>query len=207
MITIICGIPGSGKTTYAAALAVRESKRRTVFTNFAVNPSLALPPVNRKVYRVDGRSFFERDYPEGSLLILDEAALDFDARRWDSFPAAAVEFVKLHRHMKIDLVFVTQALCDIDKKVRSCAEQYIYVVRGLFGFSRILKYSFVRPVSDETSLFKGGVIKEDELTISVKEPSFLGELFSKRIFRPLYYKSFDSYALRSTRPMCRSEKW
>lgn len=207
MISIVCGIPGCGKTTYGVMLAVRECRKRTVFTNFSVVPQKAFPSVNRSIYRIDGKRFFENDYPEGSLLILDEAALDFDARKWDSFPPAAIEFVKLHRHYKLDIVFISQSLSDIDKKIRSCAEQYIYIVKGLFGFSRVLKYRFVRPVSDDTTLLKGGVLGEEELSISLREPSVLGELLSKRIFRPFYYGAFDSFSTCSTRPLVRSVKW
>lgn len=208
MITIVSGIPGSGKSTYAAALAVRACRKRPVFSNFAVNPKFAFPKRNGVVHKLDGKSFFKFSYPPNSLLILDEAALDFDARKWDSFPPDAVEFVKIHRHMRIDIIFISQSLTDIDKKIRTCAEQYISVSKGLFGFSRLIKYEFVRPKSEETSFLKGGELCEEELTLTVREPSLLAQFFTTPIWRPAYYKAFDSFGnCGKPRPFIASERW
>ena len=207
MISIVCGVPRSGKTTYAVSLAVRECRKRVVYTNFGVYPRRAFPSVIGSVYKVEGSDFYKYYYPEGSLLILDEAALDFDARNWSSFPKEAVEFIKLHGHQRIDIVFVTQAYTDIDKKIRGCAERLFYVVKGAFGFSRLYEYKFVRPQSENTTLLKGGVLSEEEFGIKIKEPSILGGFFSRKIWRPAFYRAFDSYSLRGDKPLLRAARW
>lgn len=207
MISIVCGVPRSGKTTFGVSLAVKSCRKRVVYTNFEVQPRSAIPAVIGTVYKVDGSNFYKFYYPDGALLILDEAALDFDARDWKSFPQEAVEFVKLHGHQRIDIVFISQSYADIDKKIRNCTERLYYIVRGHLGFSRLYQYTFVRPMSDDTTLLKGGVLSEEEFGVKIKEPSSLAALFSKRIFRPLYYRCFNSWSLRSDKPVIRAPRW
>lgn len=50
------------------------------------------------------------------LLLIDEATIEVDSRDFKGFKKETKEFMLLHRHYNVDIVFFTQQWDGIDKK-------------------------------------------------------------------------------------------
>jgi len=70
------------------------------------------------------------------MLILDEAALDLNARDWKDRNEGEFNFVILARKLRIDLVFIAQDATDIDKQIRKKMQREIHCrsLKNLFEF-------------------------------------------------------------------------
>lgn len=179
-VTIVIGLPRTGKTTCAAAL-VRQALRKKieVFSNV---PLLG-------AYKIDmHEELGSFAIPEGSLVICDESGLEFDNRDFDkTFKGpkgkALLTWLKLIGHYKCKLVMFSQTV-DIDLKFRSMAG-LMYLCRR----SIIPGFSVFHRVVRRIDVSEDGKTLCDQLTL----PSPFFRLFSARLFRPMYYKYFDSY--------------
>lgn len=177
-VTLFVGLPGSGKTTLAAAFS-RQCKRRKI-------PCYSNVPIIG-AYKLDKSDIGKYDL-SGSVVIIDEAGLEYDNRDYSiQFKGQAgkdaLQFFKLVRHYRCQIIFLSQTL-DFDVKLRSLAGLIYIVRRSLIPFCSIMyKVSRVITVDEDSK----------QLVDAFKMPSFLGCLFSPRVFRPLYYRFFDSY--------------
>lgn len=193
MISLYFGLPGSGKSTIATALAVREGDRilsgksryKYVYCNFPVNHPAVLP------LRFDWLGKYDiRD----ALVVIDEATLYADSRDHKSFRYQTKEFFLLHRHFKVDIALFCQQWDSVDKKIRVITDSVYYVYKGrLTGkfFTRMYKvpYGIIIPDPKKDSSEKLG-----EIVQGYCKPSFLSRLLSPWFFRPRWYKYFDSFA-------------
>ena len=179
-VTLVIGLPRTGKTTCAAAL-VRQARRKKmpVFSNVPLLGS----------YIIDmHEDLGSYNIPENSLVICDEACLEFDNRDFDrTFKGpkgkALLQWLKLIGHYRCKLVIFSQGL-DFDLRFRSMAGLIFLCRRSLIpGFSVFHRVVRTIDVDDE------GKTLCDRLTL----PTPFFRLFSARLFRPLYYKYFDSY--------------
>lgn len=179
MITYVFGSPGAGKTTYACKVALdayRKSKRR-VFCNFDCKVAQRIP--------LDGLGRFT--VPRGSLLIIDEAGIEYNSRSYKSFPKELIAYFKLHRHYGVDIVVISQSWEDVDVTVRRLADR-------LFLIKRLGPFTSVRRV------FKG--VGVDQTTHQIVDfyrfAHLLSALFDRTLlsvfYRGWYYKFFDSFS-------------
>lgn len=176
-VTMFVGLPGSGKTTFAASL-VRYCNKHNIDTYSNV------PIFGAKAY--NWRSDFGNFDMSNSLIVLDEAGLDLDNRAWEkNFDKNKVSYLKLLRHTHNKLVVFSQTWNDCDIKIRSMVGK-LYIVRpSIFPFTSVAIPIFRRiDVDEDTHEFKELYYKD----------SFIFRLFScRRILRPFYYKMFDSW--------------
>ncbi|MBA1147947.1 hypothetical protein H0Z60_12915 [Ectothiorhodospiraceae bacterium WFHF3C12] len=123
MITILTGVPGSGKTLYAVQMLQKAmGEGRECFTDIeGCKLGCAEAPEDW------------RDAPDGALLVYDEAH--------QSFPATGkaglsndprVRDLDEHRHRGLDLVFITQASTRLHHDIRKLASEHIHLQR-VFG--------------------------------------------------------------------------
>jgi len=142
MIRIITGVPGAGKTLYAVAEIVRvlkESKEepRQVFTNI---DGLTLPQVEKL------ESHDWREYPDGSLIVYDEAHQLF---RGTGKPGAAADPIitdmDMHRHRGFDLWFISQYPTKIHHEIRHMADEHVHLLRQ-FGSKAATLYRWPESV-------------------------------------------------------------
>jgi len=126
---IYFGVPGSGKTTFAAYLARKRIKRK----------GIVLSNVNIKgtyeVTRQDIGNYMIKD----CLLIIDEAGLDYNNRNYADKKLKITEeetyFYKYHRHYNVDIAVFSQGYDDMDKKLKTLATRYYIVKRSILpGF-------------------------------------------------------------------------
>lgn len=181
IISAFFGCPGCGKSSVLTIIAQKElrrirkgkSKYSSVFTNFDCDGC----------YRID---FFDlgQFYYHDCLIILDELTLSADNRDWKKFPQRSKEFITLHRHFNIDIIYAVQDWSRAEKTIRENTVQLFYLNRFLF-------WSVSRPV------YRTIAINEyiGDLIMGYRFPTFW-ELISGGLhfyFIQSAWKYYDSY--------------
>lgn len=203
MITCYFGVPGCGKTTLLVKIAQQEirrikrgrSKYKYVFTNFDCVGCYKISFQQLENYLI-----------EDSLILLDELMLDADNRGYKSFPLGIRDFLTLHRHCGTDIIYVTQAYDKVDVKIRALTQDLWYMSKSVIPFCS--QFTSARRIYRKIHISE----EKAELTLGYRFCNFLELLFVsnfKSVFRPFYYKYFDSYDLGSlgSRDWIPLEKW
>lgn len=182
------GLPGCGKTTLLSKIAldaVRSGRYKYVFTNVHV----AIPGVSY----IDFDWLGKYDIHDACVLI-DEAMVHCGDRDYKEFGKEKIWYFVEHRHMFCDVHLFSQEPDGVDKKVRSLTDRMYYIKKGLiFGnwISTIYKipYGVVWPDENSNGENLGRIV------MGYTKPPFLARLFALRLFRPAYYKYFDSWEI------------
>lgn len=203
MVSLYFGLPGCGKTTMLAKLAhdtdvliERDLKRVSkglsrkcpydcVYSNIEL--------VGLKHYRKITFDQLGRYDVRNALILIDEATIEVDSRDYKKFSQASKEFILLHRHYRCDIAFFTQQWDGVDKKIRVITDRVYYLYKGVFSrhwFTRMYRvpYGIIIPDPKKDSSEKLG-----EIVQGYCKPSFFVRLFSPWLYRPRYYKYFDSW--------------
>lgn len=195
MISLYFGLPGCGKTTLLTKLAlkyIKSAKYKNVYCNIRLN----IPNV---IY-VDNEEIGLYNLSEGVLLI-DEGTLFADSRSYKTFPKHLIKFFLMHRHYFLDIVIFTQQWDAIDKKIRVITDKVYYVYKPfplgivLTKYYRI-PYGIIIPDPKKDDSQKLG-----EIVQGYCKPSFIKRLFCGRVYRPKYYKYFDSWEREELPPL------
>ena len=131
MLSVLCGLPGSGKTNLATQIAVKEMKRgRPVFSNYPIKAKLRLGfnkyvTLTSKV--LEKKMFKEYAFPEGSLLIIDEVQNWFNSRFFKEMGKEQLAFFTGHRHMSTDILCTVQHPARMDITLREIADSFIWI--------------------------------------------------------------------------------
>lgn len=188
--SIYYGAPGSGKTTYAAYLALRALKSGYyVFSNVPISGCYKIEKSDLGKYAIND-----------CLLIWDEAGLDFNNRDYKAnFNKASggsdiLKWFKYHRHEGVELVVLSQGFDDMDKKIRDLNTDMFIVRRGFLPKTIIRKRIRKRP-------------DIDELTHSPIDKYYFVKFGTNRIFGPALWKSFDSFERIGLPQKDHWEKW
>lgn len=187
-VSLYFGLPGCGKTTLMASKALNavSSKR---YKNVYGNVHMSVP----------GYCYIDNDcigiYDlSDCLLLIDEATLFADSRNYKSFSMAKLTYFLEHRHYNADICLFTQQWDGVDRKIRVITDRVYYVFKErLFGhwwtkYYRI-PYGIIIPDPHKDK----GSEKLGEIIQGYCKPSLLIRLFAPRLFRPRYYKYFDSW--------------
>lgn len=180
-IKIFFGVPGSGKTTLAAKL-VHDNLKRGIktFSNVPIKGALLFDTSDLGLY----------DISDGCM-VLDEAGIAFNNRKFKTLSQSTIEWLKLHRHYGIrDIYVFSQSYDDMDITLRRLADE-IYVVKRslipcLFSTKRIK--------------VKVGIDKD---THQIMDQYFFQFLGVKSYFGFHYWHMFDSWSA----PDLPSVKW
>jgi hypothetical protein len=124
MIEVYAGMPGNGKTfalTYRAMRAMKKGKK--VFSNYPL----------RGAFRITFEDLINYTFPEGSVIIIDEAGRWFSSRKWSDLPDQVFDLFTLHRHLGLDLLVAVQDISRIDKALREVVE-IMWWSRNYLGF-------------------------------------------------------------------------
>jgi len=163
------GVPGSGKTTFAAWLAKRAQKRgKKVYSNVDI----------KGCYAVDKDDIGKYDVSDG-LLLFDEAGIDYENRRFKEFSPEAVKFYKKHRHYNVDIVMFSQDL-DMDIKLRKLATRYYLIKKSFFPFC----------ISRKTIAKKIDINRD---TGEITDFHYFVKFSRKLIFAPGVWKMFNTH--------------
>lgn len=145
---LILGNKGTGKTAYMTSIAHKYAKKGyMVFSNFGIFNKLH-------------DNYYDRCYPENSVLFIDETGLIHDNRNFKSFPKKAVEFYKYQRKRKL-IIYLSSQSVDIDKKIRDLVDYHILLRRFL---PIVFPIYYHKVMKVERQLDTGGLDIIDTLT-------------------------------------------
>lgn len=166
---IYFGVPGSGKTTFAAYLAKKRLKKHKV----------VLSNVNIKGTYEINKSDIGQFMIRNCLLLIDEAGIDYNNRNYKKFDDDSTYFFKYHRHYNVDIAIFSQDYEDMDKKLRKLATKYYIVKRSILpGF---IKRKLISKRIDI-----------DKLTNQIIDKYSFALFGTKYIYCPKLWKMFNS---------------
>jgi len=186
-VCLYFGLPGCGKTTMMTALALKAVKEKK-YENIYCNVHIAVPGVTY----IDNECIGTYDL-RNALILIDEATLFADSRDFKNFSKDKITYFLEHRHFNVDIVLFTQQWDGVDRKIRVITDRVYYVYKGkLLGrwFTRCYRipYGIIIPDPKKDSSEKLG-----EIVQGYAKPPALVRLFSPWLYRPRYYKYFDSW--------------
>lgn len=192
MIIIKFGLPGSGKTTDFAKTAYNARKH---YKNVYGNVHMSIPD-----YTYIDDTCIGTYQLENGIVLIDEATLLADNRDFKSMSKALKQFLVLHRHYKLDLVFYVQKWDAVDIKIRTMCDQVYYIRKSLF-LGKWISYEYRIPYGLEFSNPKTDGHRYGEIVMGYSKPRFMDRVFKGIIIRPLYYKYFDSWEAPELLPL------
>lgn len=186
-VSLFFGLPGAGKTTilvYEALKAVKSGRYRNVYCNVRIGVF--------GVTYIDNSCIGKYNLAD-CLILIDEATLFADSRAYKEFDKGKLTYFLEHRHYNADIMLFTQQWDGVDRKIRVITDRVYYVYKGfLLGkwFTRYYRipYGIIIPNPKKDQGEKLGDIVQGYC-----KPNILIRLFSPWIFRPFYYKYFDSW--------------
>lgn len=158
VINVYFGVPGSGKTTFAAWLVKWCNKQAWPVTLgywLMYHWPYDLIPKNPIAHFLLESKYWKRridcysNVPiTGALqldargdpgvwwihngkVIIDEAGVEFNNRNYKSFPPEAIYFFKYHRHYRLSVDVFSQSFEDMDVTIRRLARSFFVVKRSL----------------------------------------------------------------------------
>lgn len=174
--------PGAGKTTLASWYAKQALKRgEKVYSNVNIKGCLAYVKNDLGVY----------DISDGTL-ILDEAGVEFDNRKFKDFKDSQTFFFKYHRHYKLNVLVFSQSFEDMDIKIRNLAQDLFLVSKSFIPFFIVRR-----------QIYKSISINDDKQIIDSYNFVPFGR---KYVFAPSVWNMFNSYS-RKELPVKEFELW
>ena len=205
MIRLYFGLPGAGKTTLMAKLAI-DALNAKVFSHgkfvkkyehVYCNVHTTIPGVTY----IDNECIGKYELRD-CLILVDEATLFADSRDWKNFSGNRLEYFLTHRHYRADIYLFSQQWDAVDRKIRCITDRVYYIYKGFFTRPWISKcyripYGIIIPDGKKT----GNSEKLGEIIQGYRKPPLLTRMFAQLVFRPRYYRYFDSFETKSLPPL------
>ena len=181
MIKCYFGVPGVGKSTILVKEYLKNKKKYDHI--YTINLDIKeVPKIDKKI--------LEEYKMYNSLILWDEITIDADNRGFKTFSKELLEFILLHRHLGIDIIYATQNFENVDKKIRDLTSELWYMSKSvipLFSqFTSIKRIYRTININENTA----------DLTLGYRFCRGLEKFFASNfnlIFRPKYYKYFNSH--------------
>lgn len=186
-VSLYFGLPGCGKTTLLtsrALKAVKDKRYKYVYSNVKIS----VPGV---IY-IDNDCIGKYNLNNG-LILIDEATLFADSRAYKEFSKDKLVYFLEHRHFNVDIELYTQQWDGVDRKIRVITDRVYYVFKGAFTGKWITSYYRIPYGIIIPDPKRDGSEKLGEIVQGYCKPSLLQRLFCPKLFRPKYYKYFDSW--------------
>lgn len=143
-LVMIFGPKGSGKNTLLTKLSIQYNKKGyKVFSDSEIF----------NTYKLSTNWIGKYDFPENSVLMIEEAGITWDNRNFKTFSAEVRNFFKLQRHYNI-IVYLASQSFDVDKKLRDLTDQMFLCVNymGIFSVAKsINKRIAIHNASEENN--------------------------------------------------------
>jgi len=156
VLNVYFGVPGSGKTTFAAYLTKRSMKQSRVIVWAQKHPGkfsawlLAsrffkrCTPVYSNVpitgaFQLEPQADIGKYMISGGKVIIDEAGIEYNNRNFKSFPKEAIYWYKYHRHYECSVDVFSQSYEDMDITLKRLAQNYFVVKKSLLPFCIVCK--------------------------------------------------------------------
>lgn len=194
-VNLFFGLPGAGKTTIMASIAYKTLKaKRPKYKHILSNVDFGSKPPFDKVTIIKGDDLGKYEGFEDSLILIDEASLEWDSRDFKNFSKDKIQFFLLHRHWNCDIYLFTQQWDAVDKKIRVITDRVYYVYKGIITGHWISKYYRIPYgiiIPDPNKKQSGE--KLGEIVQGYCKPNIFQRIFCHRVYRPRYYSFFDSW--------------
>lgn len=176
---MVFGKKGCGKSTLLAKLAwkyTHGSIKRPVFSTVAVPGT----------YRLHPKDFCLYELPKGAVVLIDEAGMVYDNRKFKTFPDFVRDWYKLQRHRHL-IVYLFSQDFDIDLKLRQLTDE-MYLCRK---YLRV--FSVERRISRNIVINKSTADAPSNIADNLEFVPFWIPGAFKVTFIPRWVKLFDSY--------------
>lgn len=181
MIKCYFGVPGVGKSTILVKEYLKNRKKYDHI--YTINLDIkGIPRIEKEI--------LEEYKMYNTLILWDEITLDHDNRQFKSFPKGTLEFIIMHRHLGIDIIYATQNFENADKKIKDLTSELWYMEKSIMPFfnkfTRAKKIYRTININEHTS----------ELTLGYRFCQGLEKFFASNLklcYRPKYYKYFDTH--------------
>lgn len=210
VVRVYFGVPGSGKTTYAAHLCKHCFKSSVGYrliqrfpnpvVKFLFRKSRAPIDVYSNVpilgsYKLDPKRDLGVYMVQDAKIILDEASIEFNNRKFKDMPPYVIKFLKLHRHYGTSIDVFSQSFDDMDITLRRLAHDFFLVKKSILPF-----FICIRRIHRKVGI--------DENTHQISDLYKFGLPFldDQYVFMPSVCKMFDSYDAPEL-PHKEFEKW
>lgn len=179
------GLPGVGKSTLMSKL-IYQFTRQHKYNHIYCNEFVTIPGV----IQISNDDIGKYNIYDGAVFI-DEASLFADNRDFKNFTRTKLQYFVMHRHKNVDVYFFTQYYNGIDIKLRQLCTNVFYMYKPLLTGHWITKYYRINygimiPSKQDSQ-------KMGEIVEGYSKPSIFQRIFCHRVFRPRYYKYFDSF--------------
>lgn len=194
MIRVFFGNIGCGKTSLAIRNIYKIKKNSSKLTKKGKDPIYQYTFCNFDNTLTKCVDLFNLGdswtFPEYSHISIDEAGIEYNNRKFKTLSQGFIKWIKLSRHYKCDVDFISQSWDDMDITIRRLAEQLWYVKR-------------LGPFTSIRRIYK--TVGIDENTKQIIDKYEFGKLFrcllpypwhqhNFEIFlRKPYYKYFDTH--------------
>lgn len=187
-VSLYFGLPGCGKTTlmaYKAKEAIDSGRYKNVYGNVKM--------------KIPGYTYITNDCIGKYLLcdckiLIDEATIFADSRRFKDFDMGKLMYFLEHRHFNADIDLFTQQWDGVDRKIRVITDRVYYVYKGkLLGHWFTTYYRIPYGIIIPDPKRDKGSEKLGEIIQGYCKPNILVRIFAPKLFRPKYYKYFDSW--------------
>lgn len=195
-VNLYFGLPGAGKTTLMAALALK-----------AINSGRYLYVYGNVRMNINGYTYIDNDcigkyMLQNCLVLIDEATLFADNRAYKEFGKDKIQYFLEHRHYNCDIYLFTQQWDGVDRKIRVITDRVYYVYKGFLTGKWIstyyrIPYGIIIPDPKKP----GAGEKLGEIIQGYCKPNFLVRLFAPKLYRPNYYQYFDSWEKKELDPL------
>ena len=171
VVNIYFGVPGSGKTTFAAWLSRRDLRRKgKVWSNVPITGT----------YKLDVTADIGVHHIEKGRIIIDEAGIEYNNRNYKNLPLRQIEFFKYHRHYSTAIDVFSQSYEDMDITLRRLAQNYYVVTK-----SRLPFFIKIRSIGRRVGI--------DENTHQIIDEFYWRcFLYTRRVFTPTLWKLFNT---------------
>ena len=200
VLNVYFGVPGSGKTTFAAHLTRWALHENPIITfcrkheNALTKWILASKYLKRRIdvysnvpitgaYQLDAKKDIGNYMIENAKIIIDEAGIEYNNRSYKTFPPESIYFYKYHRHYQDSVDVFSQSYEDMDVTLRRLAQNFYVVKKSLIPGCVVCRRIRRKIGVDDTThqimdLYKMGMPILD----------------TKRIWAPSLWKMFNSYS-------------
>lgn len=181
MIKAYFGVPGCGKST----ILVKEYKKNKRRYDHIYTINIQIRGV-----QMISKEDLEKYKFKNTLILWDEITMDADNREFKTFSKELRDFFLLHRHLGCDIIYATQNFENVDKKVRDLTSELWYMSKSVVPF--------LKSFTSAKRIYRSININEhtSELTLGYRFCNFIESLFVsnfKLVFRPIYYRYFDTH--------------
>lgn len=181
MIKCYFGVPGVGKSTILS----REYRKNRKRYDHIYTINFQLEGVEMITYHD-----LEKYKFKNTLILWDEITMDADNRSFKTFSQDLRDFFILHRHLGCDIIYATQNFENVDKKIRDLTCELWYMSKTVVPL--------LSQFTTAKRIYRNVNINEftSELSLGYRFCNFIESIFVsnfKLVFRPLYYKYFDTH--------------